>query len=106
MKSHPKEATFVSGDSNGEIKQWLLPKGELLNEFGTSQLLPNQRDNSRIINTLAINPVTNTLFSDMTMVNLNSTITLPVTCNNLENLPLWLALNNRQYMPQLLTCLV
>ena len=33
MKSHPKEATFVSGDSNGEIKQWLLPKGELLNEF-------------------------------------------------------------------------
>lgn len=63
MKSHPKEATFVSGDSNGEIKQWLLPKGELLNEFGTSQLLPNQRDNSRIINTLAINPVTNTLFS-------------------------------------------
>ena len=63
MKSHPKEATFVSGDSNGEIKQWILPKGELLNEFGTSQLLPNQRDNSRIINTLAINPVTNTLFS-------------------------------------------
>lgn len=63
MMSHPKESTFVSGDGNGEIKQWLLPKGELLNEFQSSIRDNNQRDNSRIINTLSINPVSNTLFS-------------------------------------------
>jgi pleiotropic regulator 1 len=63
MKSHPKETTFVSGDGNGEIKQWLLPKGELLNEFQSGPRETNQRDNSRIINTLSINPVSNTLFS-------------------------------------------
>ncbi|RCK55084.1 Pre-mRNA-splicing factor PRP46 [Candida viswanathii] len=63
MRSHPKETTFVSGDGNGEIKQWLLPKGELLNEFQSSPKETNQRDNSRIINTLSINPVSNTLFS-------------------------------------------
>ena len=83
-----------------------LPKGELLNEFGTSQLLPNQRDNSRIINTLAINPVTNTLFSGYDDGKLEF---YNYTTGNLQQSgksPLWLALNNRQYMPQLLTCLV
>lgn len=63
MKSHPKESTFISGDGNGEIKQWLLPQGDLLNEFQSNVSDMNQRDNSKIINTLSINPVTNTLFS-------------------------------------------
>ncbi|KAG5418128.1 PRP46 [Candida metapsilosis] len=56
MVAHPLETTFTSGDSNGNIKQWLLPKGELLNNFEKS-------DREGIINTLSINPITNTLFS-------------------------------------------
>ena len=56
MKSHPKESTFISGDGNGEIKQWLLPQGDLLNEFQSNVSDMNQRDNSKIINTLSINP--------------------------------------------------
>ncbi|EDK44082.1 pre-mRNA splicing factor PRP46 [Lodderomyces elongisporus NRRL YB-4239] len=58
MKAHPDEYTFASGDSSGAIKQWLLPKAQLLNnfEFDDDQA-------SRIINTMSINPVTNTLFS-------------------------------------------
>lgn len=37
--------------------------GDLLNEFQSNVSDMNQRDNSKIINTLSINPVTNTLFS-------------------------------------------
>lgn len=55
MAAHPMEQTFTSGDSDGNIKQWLLPKGELLNNFEKSEY-------GEIINTLSINPVTNTLF--------------------------------------------
>lgn len=56
MVMHPQEMTMSSGDANGNIKQWLLPGGELLNEFG-------EADNRKIINTLSINPGTNTLFA-------------------------------------------
>ncbi|KAG7662947.1 PRP46 [[Candida] subhashii] len=59
MKLHPQELTFCSGDSNGNIKQWLLPKGQLLNEFEK----PPQDGRSKIINTLSINHVSNTLFA-------------------------------------------
>lgn len=54
MIDHPTESTFVSGDSLGKIKQWVLPQGDLLNEFGSS---------SGVINTLAINPAINCLFT-------------------------------------------
>lgn len=37
MAAHPMEQTFTSGDSGGNIKQWLLPKGELLNNFEKSE---------------------------------------------------------------------
>ncbi|ODV81489.1 Pre-mRNA-splicing factor PRP46 [Suhomyces tanzawaensis NRRL Y-17324] len=53
---HPQEMTMASADSDGHIKQWLLPGGELLNEFGDA-------DNSKIINTMAINPANNHLFA-------------------------------------------
>lgn len=53
---HPQEMTMCSGDANGNLKQWLLPGGELLNEFG-------EADNRKIINTLSINPGSNTLFA-------------------------------------------
>ncbi|KAG2736211.1 hypothetical protein G9P44_000301 [Scheffersomyces stipitis] len=56
MVMHPFEMTLCSGDSSGNLKQWLLPGGELLNEFGKA-------DNSKIINSLAINPASNVLFS-------------------------------------------
>ncbi|KAI5968484.1 PRP46 [Candida theae] len=59
MVAHPFERTFTSGDSNGNIKQWLLPKGELLNNFEKSEM----EGEGGIINTLAINPVANTLFA-------------------------------------------
>lgn len=55
MVMHPHEATVCSGDANGNIKQWLLPGGELLNEFSSSK--------KDIINTLAINPANNNLFT-------------------------------------------
>lgn len=51
---HPEEMTMASADSSGNIKQWLLPGGELLHAFGSSEA---------IINTLAINPATNELFT-------------------------------------------
>ncbi|EGW31220.1 uncharacterized protein SPAPADRAFT_140502 [Spathaspora passalidarum NRRL Y-27907] len=57
MKLHPEEMTFISGDSNGIINQWLLPKGELLNQFDPTE------NESKIINTLSVNPVTNTVFA-------------------------------------------
>ncbi|CAI5758509.1 unnamed protein product [Candida verbasci] len=56
MKLHPNERTFVSGDSNGNIKQWILPEGDLLNDF-------EKKNNDEIINSLAINPISNQLFS-------------------------------------------
>lgn len=52
---HPQELTICSGDSSGNIKQWLLPGGELLNEFGKSET-------NKIINTMSVNR-SNTLFS-------------------------------------------
>ncbi|KAK6455830.1 WD40-repeat-containing domain protein [Scheffersomyces xylosifermentans] len=53
---HPFEMTMCSGDSNGNLKEWLLPGGQLLNEFGSAE-------DSKIVNTLAINPASNVLFS-------------------------------------------
>lgn len=53
---HPQEMTMCSGDTSGKLKQWLLPGGELLNEFGSN-------GESKIINSLSINPANNTLFS-------------------------------------------
>lgn len=57
MVLHPEEMTFCSGDSSGSIKEWLLPGGELLNDYGS------KTSESNIINSLAIEPTTNTLFS-------------------------------------------
>ncbi|CAK9437790.1 uncharacterized protein LODBEIA_P21680 [Lodderomyces beijingensis] len=59
MKAHPLEYTFVSGDSGGGIKQWVLPKAELLENFERDE----HASGSKVINTLSINPVTNTLFA-------------------------------------------
>lgn len=56
MQMHPTEMTACSADSSGNFKQWLLPSGDLLNEFGTSQ-------QENIINTLAIEPNSNRLFA-------------------------------------------
>lgn len=56
MKMHPKESTICSADSNGNFKQWLLPGGELLNEFASTNSL------TKIINTISINP-SNILFA-------------------------------------------
>lgn len=56
MVMHPQEMTICSGDTSGNLKEWLLPGGELLNEFG-------QSGENKIINTLSINPSNNTLFS-------------------------------------------
>lgn len=56
MAMHPQEMTMCSGDTSGNLKEWLLPGGELLNEFGHS-------GENKIINTLSINPSNNTLFS-------------------------------------------
>ncbi|CUM67177.1 uncharacterized protein PRCAT00004870001 [Priceomyces carsonii] len=56
LVEHPTEMTMCSGDSSGNIKEWLLPGGQLLNTYG-------EEDGSNIINTLAINPSNNTLFS-------------------------------------------
>lgn len=52
---HPEELTMCSADTNGEIKQWLLPMGELLDQFGA------KAEQSNVINTMAINPVENVL---------------------------------------------
>ncbi|KAI5959512.1 PRP46 [Candida pseudojiufengensis] len=60
MAKNPKEATFISGDSNGNIKQWLLPNGELINNFERNR---DQKSENKIINSLCINPITNTLFT-------------------------------------------
>lgn len=56
MVLHPEEMTMCSGDSSGILKQWVLPGGELLNEFGS-------KGDDKIINSLSINPTDNTLFS-------------------------------------------
>lgn len=56
MALHPQEMTMCSGDASGNLKEWLLPGGELLNEFGDS-------GENKIINTLSINPSNNTLFA-------------------------------------------
>lgn len=56
MAMHPQEMTMCSGDSSGNLKQWVLPGGELLNEFNTPT-------DGTIINTLSINPSTSTLFA-------------------------------------------
>lgn len=53
---HPQEMTMASGDSAGNIKQWLLPGGQLLHAFGSS-------NDINIINTMAINPASNELFA-------------------------------------------
>lgn len=52
---HREELTMCSADTNGEIKQWLLPIGELLDQFGA------KAEQSNVINTMAINSVENTL---------------------------------------------
>lgn len=57
MLTHPHEATMCSADTGGNFKQWVLPRGDLLNEFSTEE------DDSKIVNTLSINPVTNSLFA-------------------------------------------
>lgn len=46
MVMHPEEATICSGDSSGSLKQFVLPGGDLLNEFGL---------NEGIINSVAVN---------------------------------------------------
>jgi pleiotropic regulator 1 len=56
MQMHPTEMTACSADSSGNFKQWLLPGGDLLNEFGES-------GQDKIVNTLAIEPNSNTLFA-------------------------------------------
>ncbi|KAK6200501.1 WD40-repeat-containing domain protein [Scheffersomyces amazonensis] len=56
MIVHPHEMTMCSGDTTGNLKQWLLPEGHLLNEFGKSE-------SGKIINTLSINPASNILFA-------------------------------------------
>ncbi|CAK7891163.1 pre-mRNA-splicing factor Prp46p [[Candida] anglica] len=57
MVSHPNEMTMCSADSAGQFKQWVLPRGDLLNEFATTN------DDSKIVNSLAINPSNDTLFA-------------------------------------------
>lgn len=55
---HPQELTMASADSTGIINEWLLPGGQLLDQFGK----PNS-DLANIINTMAINSATNELFA-------------------------------------------
>lgn len=56
MAMHPLELTFTSADLRGNFKQWLLPRGQLLNQFETT-------GDDRIVNVAAINPVTNELLA-------------------------------------------
>lgn len=56
MQMHPEEMTFCSADSAGNFKQWLLPSGDLLNEFKAA-------GTENVVNTLAIEPTSNRLFA-------------------------------------------
>lgn len=54
MIMHPQEMTICSADATGDIKEWVIPSGDLLNDFGTK---------NGIINTLALNDTNNLLFA-------------------------------------------
>lgn len=61
LAMHPHESTMATADANG-IKQWVLPGGELLAQFGglaANNDAPDPAGN--IVNTLAINPASNEL---------------------------------------------
>ena len=61
LAMHPHESTMATADANG-IKQWVLPGGELLAQFGglaANNGAPDPAGN--IVNTLAINPASNEL---------------------------------------------
>lgn len=56
---HPAEMTMASADSAGTINQWVLPRGQLLNSFGETDL----EADANIITTMSLNPESNVLFT-------------------------------------------
>lgn len=59
LAMHPNEMTMATADSSGNIKEWVLPGGQLLDSFGEI----DDSSDANIINTLAINPATDELFA-------------------------------------------
>lgn len=59
LAMHPNEMTMATADSSGQIKEWVLPGGQLLDSFGEV----DSSSDANIINTLAINPASDELFA-------------------------------------------
>lgn len=59
LAMHPNEMTMATADSSGQIKEWVLPGGQLLDSFGEV----DETSDANIINTLAINPESDELFA-------------------------------------------